>query len=130
MQRTFKRSLRTPFLKVHKLALKFGLQILPNHYYSSVSDMNKLKASRKDWAKPSSMPGIEIDLEQQTNNLVNIFSQFENEIVGNKNYMTACSSNVGLGFGYIDAQILHAVIRFHKPKKVIEVGSGTSTYCM
>lgn len=35
----------------------------------------------------------------------------------------------GPGFGYIEAQALHSVIRYFKPRKIVEVGSGVSTFC-
>lgn len=36
---------------------------------------------------------------------------------------------MGEEYGYIEAQALHAIIRYFKPKNIIEVGSGVSTYC-
>jgi predicted O-methyltransferase YrrM len=39
------------------------------------------------------------------------------------------ASDFGPGFGYIEAQCLHGVLRFLKPRRLIEVGSGISTSC-
>ena len=33
------------------------------------------------------------------------------------------------GFGYIEAECLHGFLRHHKPRRIIEIGSGVSTYC-
>jgi len=35
----------------------------------------------------------------------------------------------GPGFGYVEAQCLHGVLRWLKPKRIVEVGSGVSTHC-
>jgi len=32
-------------------------------------------------------------------------------------------------FGYIEAQVLHAVIRHYKPARLIEIGGGVPSYC-
>jgi len=130
MQTTLKRALRTPFLAIHKLALKFGLQLIPNHYYSSISDISKLKKTRRIWAKKSMLPGITINMMEQATNLIRVCSPFQHEYIGNKIYRQACSNDMGLGFGYIEAQALHSVIRYFKPRRIIEVGSGVSTYCI
>jgi predicted O-methyltransferase YrrM len=54
---------------------------------------------------------------------------YQNEYIKNDNYITAVSEHFGPGFGPIEAQALHAVIRHYKPATIIEVGSGVSTYC-
>ena len=123
------RKLMKPFLIIHKVGLKMGIQILPNHYYSSVADINHLKKTKKIWAKKSTMPEIKLDLDEQIKNLKTICSPYKNEYLGNKIYKKAVSLHFGPGFGYIEAQALHSVIRHYKPKKIIEIGSGVSTYC-
>jgi len=45
-------------------------------------------------------------------------------------YEEAVKSSGMRGYGEIESQVLHAVIRDLKPSQVIEVGSGTSTFCM
>lgn len=117
------------FLAIHKLGLKLGLQIIPNHYYSSVADISNLQKTRKIWARKSQLPGVSCDLDEQSANLKRICMPFRQEYSGNKTYLEAVSSHLGPGFGYIEAQALHSVIRCYKPKKIVEVGSGVSTYC-
>src|SRR5690625_7675221 len=43
---------------------------------------------------------------------------------------TAVSEHFGPGYGYIEAQALHGFLRHFRPEKIIEVGSGVSTFCM
>jgi len=117
------------FLNIHKLCLRCGIQIVPNHYYSSVADINYLAKNKNIWAKKSSLPGIISNLDNQIINLKKVCIPFQSEYLGNKNYHTAVSDHFGPGFGFIEAQALHGIIRYYKPNKIIEVGSGVSTYC-
>jgi hypothetical protein len=123
------RKLQRPFLTIHKFGLKLGLQIIPNSYYSSVADISHLQKTKEIWAKKSELPGISYDLDEQIAALTSICFPYRHEYRGNKTYREAVSSHYGPGFGYIEAQALHSVIRYYQPKKVIEVGSGVSTYC-
>ena len=123
------RKLRIPFLFIHRLALKFGIQLVPDHYYSSLSNMNKLRGSKAIWAKKSQLPGVAYDLEEQVKTLHVISSSFKKEYAGNYVFLEGQRRHFGLGFGYIDAQALHCIIRHYKPKRIVEVGSGVSTYC-
>jgi hypothetical protein len=36
----------------------------------------------------------------------------------------------GPGYGPVEAQVLHAVVRHFRPRRIIEVGSGVSTACL
>jgi predicted O-methyltransferase YrrM len=118
-----------PFLEVHRLGLRLGVQIIPDHYYSSVANIDKMRKTREVWAKRSQLPGISFDLENQVENLKNICAPFRNEYIGNHVYREAVEKRFGPGFGYIEAQALHSVIRYFKPRRIIEIGSGVSTFC-
>jgi predicted O-methyltransferase YrrM len=123
------RNLQKSFLLFHKIGLKVGLQLLPNHYYSSYADINYLERNKELWAKRSDLPGIKINLKNQVKNLKKICLPFKEEYIGNKVFLGAVKGECGSGFGYIEAQVLHSIIRYYKPKKIIEIGSGVSTYC-
>lgn len=122
--------LKRTILAVHKLGLRLGVQVVPDHYYSPVPNILELGRTLDLWAKPSEMPGVRLDIEQQAANLRRICGPYQKEYEGNKTYREAVSRHFGPGYGYIEAQCLHGVIRHYKPRRVIEVGSGVSTYCM
>jgi hypothetical protein len=103
--------------------------LIPNHYYSSVADIRRLKKTRNIWAKKSALPGIEYNLEDQAKNLRAICTPFKKEYVGNYNRQEATAANFGAGFGFIEPQALHSIIRYYKPKRIVEIGSGVSTFC-
>jgi predicted O-methyltransferase YrrM len=114
----------------YRFATRFGVHILPVHYHSPVPNIVELEKTKDIWARKSELPGLEMDLIQQVDNLKKICIPFQSEYEENKAYQYAVEKAFGPGFGYIEAQALHAVIRHYKPKQVIEVGSGVSTWCM
>jgi len=112
-----------------KLGLRFRLIILPDYYYvpiSNILDLNK----DKSWRKKSNLDGIKIDLKNQLDNIKKIVLPFQEEYKNGKIYNEAVKLNAGPGYGVIEAQALHGVIRHYSPKKIIEIGSGVSTHCM
>lgn len=106
-----------------------GIQMIPAGYYSPVPNLMELRKERELWAKKSELPGVFIDLEDQIKNLKKISSKYSNEWKGNKIYKEGIHGGFGPGFGYIEAQALHSVVRYYKPQRIVEVGSGVSTYC-
>jgi hypothetical protein len=123
-------AIKRAILGVHKLGIKFGVHILPVHYYSPVPNILELQRTRDVWAKKSELPGVPVNLDEQTANLKAICMPYQSEYAGNKVYQEAVSNRFGLGYGYIEAQALHAFLRHYRPKRIVEVGSGVSTYCM
>lgn len=121
--------IKSTFLKVHQVALGGGVVVLPNHYYTPIADVRELTRTREKWAKRSPMIGIDADLGRQVGRLQEIVKPFEPEYRGNSTYKEGAARGFGPGFGYVEAQALHGVLRWLKPKRVIEVGSGVSTHC-
>jgi hypothetical protein len=118
------------FFQLFKMASKFGVYIIPAHYYSPIPNINELAGQKDIWAQKSELPGIKAGLDEQVANLKKVCISYQKEYIGNKTYLTAVADMAGPGFGYIEAQALHAVIRHFKPRQIIEVGSGISTYCL
>jgi predicted O-methyltransferase YrrM len=114
---------------LHRLALRAGIVVLPNHYYTPIADVHELRKQRKCWAKRSTMIGLDMDVSIQTKNLREIVAPYEPEYRGNAAYKEAATKEFGPGFGYIEAQCLHGVLRAFKPAQIYEIGSGVSTYC-
>lgn len=126
----FLRNLRSSFLLFHKLFSRIGLLIVPNHYYSNVPDLNYLRKNINKWAFRSKQIGININLNKQIENLKKICIPYKEEYLDNIHYKEAMLKGSGPGYGFIDAQVLHSIIRYYKPKKIIEIGGGISTYCI
>lgn len=130
MKRRIKDIFKRAFFNIHKLGIRFGIHIVPVHYYSPVPNILELQRTKSLWAKKSDLPGISINIDEQISNLKNICLPYQKEYAGNKTYKEGAAQYFGPGYGYIEAQALHAVIRYYKPKRIIEVGSGVSTLCM
>ncbi len=114
---------------LHRVGLRVGIVLLPNHYYTPIADVHELRKFQKFWAKRSSMPGVDMNVAAQGNTLREMVEPYEPEFRGNAAYKEASSKGFGPGFGYIEAQCLHGVLRALKPRRVIEIGSGISTFC-
>lgn len=130
LNRNARNAIKRAVLGVHKLGIRFGIHILPVHYYSAVPNILELQRTRDVWAKKSELPGVSVNLDEQAANLQVICMPYQSEYAGNKFYKEAVSNHFGPGYGYIEAQALHGFIRHYKPKRIVEVGSGVSTYCM
>ncbi len=130
MKRQLKNAFKRGLFRTYKLGTRLGVHIIPVHYYSPLPDIVELEATRKTWAGRSALPGLAIDLDEQVANLRAICLPFQHEYALNTAYHTALRQDYGPGYGYVEAQALHAVIRHFKPKRIIEVGSGISTLCM
>lgn len=109
---------------------RLGLHVLPVHYYSAQPSTRELEASRSRWARASELPGIDAPLEAQVETLRRICGPWQEETRGNGVYREAARHGFGPGYGYIEAQALHAVVRHFAPRRVVEVGSGVSTVCL
>jgi hypothetical protein len=130
VNRALKNRLKRALLVGHKLGLRLGVSILPNHYYTAVPDLNLLERTRDVWARPSELRGVELELDGQVERLARYCLPYEPEYRGNPAYRAGCDAGCGPGFGYIEAQALYAVLRHLKPRRIVEVGSGVSTYCI
>jgi predicted O-methyltransferase YrrM len=75
------------------------------------------------------MIGVDMHVAEQAKALRETIMPYEPEFRKNLIYNEACSKGYGPGFGYIEAQCFHGVLRHLKPRRIIEVGSGVSTYC-
>lgn len=116
--------------ELYRIGLRFGVHIIPVHYYSPLPNLIELEKTQETWAKKSELTGINIGLTEQIQTLQTLCLPYQQEYLGNKIYHEAVKQGFGQGYGYIEAQALRGIIRYFQPRKVIEVGSGISTYCI
>jgi predicted O-methyltransferase YrrM len=107
-----------------------GITVLPKHYYVPYPDIRDLERKRSRWAVKSQLPGIHVDLDEQAETMRAIVKPYFEEYRENTVYTRAVQGEFGPGFGRVEAMALHGFIRWAKPKRIVEVGSGMSTYCM
>lgn len=110
---------------------KNGFSITPNHYYSPIPDLASLTPNV--FTRESELLGIKIQVGKQalflkklakyTKELKN-FTYISRGIDGQKDPKFYFGN---LAFDNLDAYIYYSLVRFLKPKLVLEVGSGWST---
>jgi predicted O-methyltransferase YrrM len=126
-----KSALTTALFFAHRTMLRTGITVLPNHYYVPIADANVLRKTRKSWALRAPLTGTEIvNIDRQAETLIKWVSPWAREFAGNSPYLDGVAQHWGPGFGYIEAQCLHGVLRTLKPRRIVEIGSGVSTHCM
>jgi hypothetical protein len=103
---------------------RVGLQVQPRHYYSVVPSLRDLEANRDRWTRPSAMGGVALDADHQRGVLDDLATVSVDLMPV---YDSVESGNVGEGMGAVDAELLYRTVRRSKPRRVIEIGSGTST---
>ena len=92
-----------------------GIHITPNHFYSPIPSLKEL--DYKVFDKRSECVGIDWNVALQVSYLKKVFPKFSYEV--------EFKGNIGLSL--VDAAILHSMIRYYKPPKMIEIGGGEST---
>ena len=103
-----------------------GVYPIGDHYYQPLFNDKHLAISLRE---PRSLPGIDFIIRQQLSLLQSLV--FEDEINGlgwlnNSSNPLEFNFNNG-SFESGDAQFLYQIIRYFKPTKIIEIGSGHST---
>jgi predicted O-methyltransferase YrrM len=108
---------------------RLGVHIVPNHFYQPIPDVRHL--DDRLWEMPSSLVGIDMDEQSQTALLSRFCEDYKQEY----DQFPTCKTNRPYeyyvnngGFESVDGEILYCTIRHFKPKRVIEIGSGNSTY--
>lgn len=104
---------------------RLGLQVVVKSFYSPIPDLSSLNADT--WERRSELAGVAVDLERQLELLVELepyFREFDppaREAPPHQYY----GENPSYGRG--DADLLHAMTRHYRPRRIVELGSGFST---
>ena len=104
-----------------------GWHVVPNHFYDPIPDTSQLPHSL--WEKPSEMVGVDINIEAQAEFLESVAASHLREFhaITDQPSQNPIEYTRAASFTGVDAGILYSMIREHKPKKIIEIGSGGST---
>jgi predicted O-methyltransferase YrrM len=109
------------------VARRGGLHVVRANYYSPIPDTDTVPAST--WTDPAPMPGLALDLDAQLGWLRDDLGPFLDEFrpprdpPGNADGYFLDNSM----YGPVDAALLHAIVRWAKPSRILEVGAGFST---
>ncbi len=126
MKRRYVRWLH-PFVTRHfQVWQRLGVHVTPVHYYQPIPDTRRLDPDL--WRRRSSLVGVDMRPEAQ----IAMLREF------GRTYGEECKAFTGPRrpgryyltnpmFGPVDAEMLYCMIRHHKPRTMIEIGSGYST---
>lgn len=115
------------WIRTFKMFEKMGYHVHPIHYYSPMPDLRELSKNKHEWNVETDFSKIDYDLEYQLH-LNDIFSTYKEECALLPSFKDLITKGFGPGYGEIEAHIQHCVIRHFKPRKIIEVGCGISTF--
>jgi predicted O-methyltransferase YrrM len=120
-----KARLRTVF----EVGQRFGVDVLPRHFYSAIPDIRALKRDRR-WQRPYSMVGVAgADIEQQLSWLREICPpELAATLPSFALQERAAEANGAVGYGPIEADLLYCFVRTRAPRRIIQVGAGASTW--
>ncbi len=119
------------YYKYFPLWEKQGFHLLSNHYYSPVPEIYKLPETF--WDKVPETPGIDYSENKQ----IELLETFRESFVSEYSQIPLAETAdpfqyhlIGGKFEAIDGYILYCMVRYLKPKRIIEIGSGDSTLLM
>jgi len=107
-----------------------GVHVLPVHYYSPIPDTRRLKQNPELFRRKSDLFGLRMNDDSQIELLKTLSAKYRSEwdtfeiepTSGPTEYYLSNQS-----FGFASGQIQYAMVRHFKPRRIIEVGSGSST---
>lgn len=103
---------------------KLGYTLITDHFYQPIPNKNELLLYKN---KPRPLDAINWNIDRQIEFTDSLLKQYNNEF-NDPGYISSCGyierfSGVQSG----DAEFLYAMVRYLKPKTIIEVGAGGST---
>ena len=99
------------------------------HYYSVIPSLKEIKTRENQiFSKKDDLIGIDINHDNQ----IQLLEKFKSLSIEKKfsNYTTVRYNFENDSFSHDDAPILHYMLRYLKPKRIIEIGSGHSSAVM
>ena len=122
-QRVLRRALRSTFGIWERL----GVHVTPVHFYQPIPDTRRLPADV--FTRRSSLPGVDMNEAGQLAFLERLAAR-RDELAAFPRAPTGDPARFHLdnaSFAAVDAELLWGMLREHRPRRVIEVGSGMST---
>jgi hypothetical protein len=109
---------------------RLGIHITPNHYFQPIPDTRRL--SPELWRRTSELVGVDMNESAQLALVADLAERYGRE-------WTFPSARTSIPWQYhfnnvafeaVDAEMLYALVRASRPRKVLEIGSGYSSCVM
>ncbi len=104
-----------------------GFDLVDRHFYSPIPDIEALP--RKLWERPAELHALNFSVAEQMDILERELAPYLSEF-DPPSHPTGRAGEFYLHNGYygpVDAEVLYAMVRRWKPRRVIELGSGASS---
>jgi hypothetical protein len=106
-------------------AERAGVHVTPVHFYSPIPDVGTL--DDLTWKSSGELPGVDLHWEQQESLLRDaIASLIHQRVVRSDPRLESLFADVP-SFNTVDSNLLYAIVRHFRPRRVVEVGAGHST---
>lgn len=118
---------RGPHPALSRLARRLGFHLVRADYYSPIPDIDRLPASTWEVAAP--MPGVDLRLDDA-------LALLEGDLAAHIAEYAPPDGPPGTASGYhrdnfmygqMDGEVLYAMVRHLKPRRIVEVGAGWSS---
>lgn len=98
-------------------------------YYSTLPVLSEIESTRARWDRPSELVGLDVDVAALITRLHGLADTWESEFADvTGDYLSNTREGFGPGYPQFDARTLYYMLREHKPRRYLEIGSGLSTY--
>jgi predicted O-methyltransferase YrrM len=125
---TVRKAIKMVSFYVYRMALRLRFVVYPYWYHSPAVSVLELKRNRALWARKSELPGIEVDLDAQVERLKATCLPYRSEYADAALHRHATEMQLGPGYRDVDFAVWYSTVRRTKPSRVVEVGSGVSTF--
>jgi hypothetical protein len=122
---------------VNRVAWQFGFQLyrpasselVQRSYYSPLPDIDRFATD--PWAGPAELPGVDLRVELALSLLSNELRPFLEQFrppLGPDDAPPGAFYIRNGSYESVDAESLYAIVRFSQPRRVVELGSGSSSH--
>ncbi|MBF0198010.1 MAG: class I SAM-dependent methyltransferase, partial [Planctomycetes bacterium] len=106
-----------------------GFHVTPVHFYQPLPELQSLPD--EVWAKESAMPGVDMNFTGQCELLETFTREYSEEYNAFPRERGEDPSQYYVyngAFECVDGEILYSMVRHFKPRRMMEIGSGNTTY--
>ncbi|HZQ05264.1 MAG TPA: class I SAM-dependent methyltransferase [Anaerolineae bacterium] len=110
-----------------RIQQRYQLPVPLDNYQSPLPDLGAVKQNLARWYRPSFLDPARWDLDKQSQ-FLRMLCPFKSEADALPTCVQLADEGYGLGYGEVEARILYSMVRYLKPRQVIEVGAGISSF--
>ncbi len=115
-----------PFRRHFNAWQESGFNLTPNHYYSPIPDVGAIEGTLE---RETGLRGVDMRADDQVAFVRTVAERYQSELDFPES-PTAQPHDYHFNngaFERVDAELLHCLVRYLQPQRVVEVGSGYST---